>query len=66
MYKVTGFVKGQGKVEKTIIASTAKEAEEFFKQQLGMPKVSVTVVSVIMEAKAKEIEEEEHQDDSEE
>ncbi len=59
MYKVTGFVKGEGKVEKTIVASSAKEAAEFFKQQLGMPKVSVTVVSVIMEAEAKKIEEEE-------
>ena len=58
MYKVTGFVKGQGKVEKTIVASSAKEAAEFFKQQLGT-KVSVTVVSVIMEAEAKKIEEEE-------
>lgn len=59
MYKVTGFVKGQGKVEKTIVASSAKEAAEFFKQQLDVPKVSVTVVSVIMEAEAKKIEEEE-------
>jgi hypothetical protein len=58
LYKVTGFVKGEGKVEKTIIASSAKEAAEFFKKQLGTPKVSVTVVSVIMEAQAKEIEEE--------
>ena len=64
MYKVTGFVKGQGKVEKTIVASSAKEAAEFFKQQLGT-KVSVTVVSVIMEAEAKKIEEEEaRQDDT--
>ena len=64
MYKVTGFVKGQGKVEKTIVASSAKEAAEFFKQHLGT-KVSVTVVSVIMEAEAKKIEEEEaRQDDT--
>ena len=58
MYRVTGFVKGQGKIEKTIVASSAKEAAEFFKQQLGT-KVSVTVVSVIMEAEAKKIEAEE-------
>ena len=64
MYRVTGFVKGQGKIEKTIVASSAKEAAEFFKQQLGT-KVSVTVVSVIMEAEAKKIEEEEaRQDDT--
>lgn len=66
MYKVTGFVTGQGKVEKTIVASSAKEAAEFFKQQLGTPKASVTVVSVIMEAEAKKIEEEEAEQEDKE
>ncbi len=64
MYRVTGFVTGKGKVEKTIVASSAKEAEAFYKKELNAPKVSVTVVSVIMEAKAKEIEEEEAQNDT--
>lgn len=65
MYRVTGFVTGKGKVEKTIVAASAKEAEAFFKKELGTPKVSVTVVSVIMEAKAKEIEEEMGKDEEE-
>ena len=65
MYRVTGFVTGKGKVEKTIIASSAKEAEAFFKKELNAPKVSVTVVSVVMEAKAKEIEEEMGKDEEE-
>lgn len=53
MYKVTGIVAGKGMVEKTIVASSAKEAKEFFKKELNSPKVSVTVVSVILESKIK-------------
>jgi len=66
VYRVTGFVQGKGKVEKTIVASSAKEAEAFFKKELNAPKVSVTVVSVIMESKAKEIEAEDEARDEEE
>jgi len=48
MYKVTGFIKGK-KVQKIIFADNAKEAVRFFRAKLKTKRVSVTVISVLME-----------------
>ena len=51
MYKVTGFIKGK-KVQKIIFADNAKEAVRFFRAKLKTKRVSVTVISVLMEMEA--------------
>jgi len=53
MYRVTGFVAGEGEIEKLVVASSADEAARFFKTEVGKGrKLSVTVVSIVMEEEA--------------
>ena len=54
MYKITGFIRGR-KIEKIVFADNAKEAVRFFKAKFKIKKISLTVISILMEEKLKKL-----------